>query len=109
MTRSKNLRRLGNGMIHVSGKNNTARHVWLSRLNPENIEISRICSQLIHKAICIINALQALAEGRAELELQAQVSTIAPLRDRYTLEIVGRWFRWVSYRTLQPIKLPPSG
>jgi len=96
-------------MIHVSEKNNTARQVWISRLNPENVEISRICSQLIHKAICIINALQALAGGRAELELQAQVSTIAPLRDRYTLEIVGRWFRWVSYRTLQPIKLPPSG
>jgi len=85
MARSKNLCLLGNGMIHVSEKNNTARQVWLSRLNPENIEISRICSQLIHKAICIINALQALAGGRAELELQARVSTIAPLRDRYTL------------------------
>ena len=73
MARFKNLRLLGNGMIHVSGKNNTARHVLLSRLNPENIEISRICSQLIHKAICITNALQALAGGRAELEVTVMV------------------------------------
>jgi hypothetical protein len=68
MSRAKKLPLLGNGMIHVSGKKNSARHVWLSRLNPENIEISRICSQLIHKAICIINALQALAGGGAEFK-----------------------------------------
>ena len=65
-------------MIHVSEKNNTARQVWISRLNPENVEISRICSQLIHKAICIINALQALAGGRAELELHASFNDRPP-------------------------------